>query len=105
MDHTLPAPPVPAGLPHSAQWLAGEGAGSWFVLKTEADTPNLIHMERRDPHGHMECRGIFLRDNTSERFDLNAPYSVTYPSHCARITALQNGQVFTLLPIPEELIH
>lgn len=64
----------------------------------------MYYMDRYDPEGHPECRGLFIPDAHSERFDHRRPYTITYQSHCARITVLQDGQVFTLEPFPEELL-
>jgi hypothetical protein len=104
MSTVLPPPAIPIGLSPHAQWLAGEGAGSWFVLMTAPKTDSLYLMDRYDPHGKLECRGLFIAEKNSAGFRIDAPFTITYPSHCARITVLQKGQVFSLIPFPEELL-
>ncbi len=100
----LPSPPLPTGLAPHAQWLAGEGAGSWFVLYLAPGSDAFYHMYRHAPHGELECRGQFMTDKDSSTFDISRPFAFTYPSHCARITVLQFGQVFTLIPVPNDLL-
>ena len=96
-SRTLPAPALPAGSPLHAQWLAGEGAGSWFVV-TPAETGVLL-VDRCDPQGRSECRGRFVVADGSISFDPAKPYVVTYPSHCAVLTLLQDGHRITCVPI------
>lgn len=103
MTLNLPAPPLPERLPAHAKWLAGEGAGSWFVIAPLPQASEFFSVERTDPTGHVECRGIFLCDATSTAFDVSLPFSITYPSHCAMVKVVQAGQVFTLVPIPAEI--
>lgn len=103
MSTVLPLPALPTGLPPHAQWLAGEGAGSWIVVVRAPDTENLYLMDRYDPQGRRECRGLFILDKNSTGFHIDTPFTISYPSHCARLTVLQKGQVFSLIPFPEEL--
>lgn len=103
MSTVLPPPALPTGLSPHAQWLAGEGAGSWFVLTNAPKTESLYLIHRYDPQGRLECRGLFILDKNSTGFHINTPFTISYPSHCARLTVLQKGQVFSLTPFPEEL--
>jgi hypothetical protein len=90
-SRTLPPPALPDNLPTNAQWLAGEGAGSWFVL--DLKSARILYAERFDPSGRLECAGSFKL--LSERMpDLSIPLSVTYPSHCATVTLAQRDSVF-----------
>ncbi|QQR86960.1 MAG: hypothetical protein IPJ76_01665 [Flavobacteriales bacterium] len=88
---TLPAPLRPAHVPADAQWLAGEGAGSWFVLRW---SDGLLHAERLSPCGDTECQGLYML-SCADMPDLSERVEVTYPSHCAVITVLQSGRSFT----------
>lgn len=88
---TLSAPLRPSKVPADARWLAGEGAGSWFVLRW---TDSLLHAERLSPEGDRECQGLF-KLSSADKPDLSAPVEVTYPSHCALITLLQSDRTFT----------
>lgn len=104
MAETLPAPDRPLNVPAHALWHAGEGAGSWFVLEMAAISADILSVGRYDPHGRLECKSLFIRDAHSSAFDPRVDYAITYPSHCARISILQHGQRFTLIPIPDELV-
>ncbi len=82
----LVAPNLPKHLPASCKWLAGEGAGSWFNIIKEGD--NYV-ITRYSPNGELECENKFRVDNDLE---LNDIYELSYPSHCAKVTAYQNGK-------------
>ncbi|MBZ0206598.1 MAG: hypothetical protein K8H89_09755 [Flavobacteriales bacterium] len=103
MADTLASPIRPDHLPPQAQWLAGEGAGSWFTLRIALRNKSLYSMVRTDPKGHIECQGTFMQRKDQISFNIDRPFVITYPSHCARITLLQGGQVFSLVPVPPEL--
>lgn len=89
---TLPAPERPISIPENAQWLAGEGAGSWFSVCQKTNNPK-YHITRFSPDGIIECSGFFncLSETT---FNLNTPYFFTYLSHCQKVTLVQNKIVF-----------
>lgn len=86
----LPAPELPDNLPTQAKWLAGEGAGSWFVILEE---DMQFRVQRYSPKGMLECSGVFNSDN---ELNLNEEYKVTYPSHCAKVTLIQYGKLIIL---------
>lgn len=92
LPEILPKPSLPGNLPQEAKWLAGEGAGSWFVIEMEND----IHYRigRFSPEGQLECEGLFK--SMSKNIDLKIDYTITYPSHCATVTLSQEGIKFTL---------
>ncbi len=81
---TLSAPVRHKNIPENAKWLAGEGAGSWFVLNFRGA---FLEATRYSPKGIKECSGLFISGNNE--FPL-APgtYEITYPSHCKEITLL-----------------
>lgn len=83
----LPAPEIPQGLPKSAQWLAGEGAGSWFVILPDVIEGRYL-IERFAPDGARECSNIFI---PNIEFQFEKPYRIDYPSHCATVTVIQRG--------------
>lgn len=91
LPKTLSAPERPNSLPEHAKWLAGEGAGSWFVLNSENQ---VIEISRYSPSGDFECGGTF---KTDQQFDSRRDYQITFPSHCAKVTLLQNGNRITFL--------
>ena len=98
-SRTLPPPELPATLPVNAQWLAGKGAGSWFVLDLSRE--RIAHVDRFDPNGRLECSGSFdLLGN--EVPDLSVPLRLTYPSHCAVVSLAQGDRVFKFVRAPQQ---
>ena len=87
----LQPPGRPSGLPSHAKWLAGEGAGSWFVIESAGTN---FSIKRFSDGGHLECEGQFSSDAS---FDLNQQFDVIYPSHCAKVTVIQSNQTFTFI--------
>ena len=69
-------------IPENAQWLSGEGAGSWFDLNFQGD---LLKVTRYSPYGDIECSGIY-KNSTSENINSLKRMSITYPSNCNRVT-------------------
>jgi hypothetical protein len=88
---TLAAPERHTHIPADAQWLSGEGAGSWFHISHFDYNYRIV---RYSPDGEIECSGLFVNDNEMH-FNLNLPYKVSYLSHCNQITLQQNGYLFT----------
>jgi hypothetical protein len=70
------------------KWLAGEGAGSWFVIETKGQ---LFSVKRFSQSGKCECSGLFQL-NGAETFDPTDNFQISYPSHCNLITLLQFGK-------------
>lgn len=93
LQSTLPAPVVPGNLPSHAQWLSGEGAGSWFVIHLVG--AGFYEVARFDPEGRLECKGVFKVRGASF-FDIERPFQVTYLSHCQQVTLSQEGSVVVL---------
>lgn len=87
---TLLAPKLPSNLPKTAQWLAGEGAGSWFLIKQAA---NNFEITRYNPEGKIECEGLFNCENQSE-FNIEKKYQVIHLSHCKTVRILQENTTF-----------
>ena len=90
---TLPQPLRAAGIPNDAQWLAGEGAGSWFSIVVSPD--NKFEVTRLSPEGKVECSGSFaVSENQS--FDIEKPYRVDYLSNCRKVVVVQDFRKITL---------
>ena len=89
---TLAAPPRAAGIPSSAQWLSGEGAGSWFVLSPKKHT---LQVTRYSPSGVVECTGMFS-SKAVVASELKGA-QITYPSTCAYITVQLDGRRIRLM--------
>jgi len=88
----LPKPKLPKHLPDSIKWLAGEGAGSWFLIEMENDT--LYNISRFSPEGKIECTGIFYSEFSA--FNLEKDFNISYPSHCATVSLIQEKRIITL---------
>lgn len=87
LHYTLPAPAWPDHIPVDAQWLSGEGAGSWFSI--EKHIKDYI-ITRYSPEGKVECRGIFQKEGNN-KFLPSHKYEFTYISHCSMVTIYQFG--------------
>ena len=75
---TLPQPERHPDIPENAQWLGGEGAGSWFVLEFQKI---LLRVTRYSPDGIVECSGLYEEPN-GHLIDPNGIFKVNYPSNC-----------------------
>jgi len=84
---TLKEPVRAAGIPATAQWLAGEGAGSWFSI-FPADGGE-FEITRFSAEGKVECAGIFIHTE-SQSFNPEIPYRFDYLSHCRKVKIIQN---------------
>lgn len=76
-----------------AKWLAGEGAGSWFLVEKHNDSNTLFLVRRFSEKGNFECGGYF---KSSQALEVTADFLLTYPSHCQKVTVIQNSAVITL---------
>lgn len=79
---TLKSPTKKSGIPQNAQWLSGEGAGSWFFLE---QTNEWLKMSRFSPNGALECTSEFKTENKIPKME---DIQITYPSNCSKITLL-----------------
>ncbi len=86
------APNKPENLSNNAQWLAGEGAGSWFCIEATS-TPNIFSISRFSPDGKLECEGNF-KCESNENFNLNQHYNFAHLSHCKTVNIVQSGIIF-----------
>jgi hypothetical protein len=73
LPNILPESNLPHHLPTSAKWLAGEGAGSWFVI--EKTQGNSYKITRFSPEGNIECENLFQTDS---EFALEEDFTITY---------------------------
>ncbi len=88
---TLPPPAIPKHLlqfVNQLHWLAGEGAGSWFLLEPNADRHVLV--TRFCPLGKKEFEGIFNWKKNLTNFKMG------YPSHFQKITIISNKTTLSL---------
>ena len=82
---TLQPPPRDAKIPENAQWMSGEGAGSWFIFKVEK---SLLWVTRYSPDGLIECTGQYENQNSHSVLPDNS-FRITYPSNC-KVVSLAN---------------
>jgi hypothetical protein len=93
---TLSEPVRAVEIPQSAQWLAGEGAGSWFAI-SHLETKRYALL-RFGPDGILECNGEFvISDN--QPFNIEKPFTLGYLSHCGKVTIIQNEFEIKLIRI------
>ncbi len=78
LKSTLPQPERHPDIPVDAQWLGGEGAGSWFVMEVQS---KLLKVTRYSPEGIVECNGLYEGSN-GQLPDPNGLFTVDYPSNC-----------------------
>ncbi len=83
---TMPAPSKASSVPENAQWLSGEGVGSWFAADF---TENRLEVTRYSPDGVIECTGLF---QNSDFMLTDHNFRITYPSNCKEITILSGGR-------------
>ncbi|MCF8465261.1 MAG: hypothetical protein K9G41_10490 [Flavobacteriales bacterium] len=82
----IPEPNCPLNVPISAQWLAGEGAGSWYDL---ARTELGFLLTRYSRTGEQEC-AVPMQQIDGEEWSHDDSFTITYMSHCAEINLLVN---------------
>ncbi|WP_303918701.1 DUF6695 family protein [Draconibacterium sediminis] len=91
---TLPPPLRHPSIPENAQWLSGEGAGSWFsILPTDGGK---FEITRFSPEGEVECNGIFAISG-NQAFNPDYSYRIDYLSHCRQVTVWQKNQKLALV--------
>ncbi len=85
---TLPQPAKHLNIPESAQWLSGEGAGSWFLFEFEE---TLLKVTRYSPQGVIECTGLYENQDAVEFLKKTHSFTIAYPSNCKTISLKVNG--------------
>ena len=75
---TLRAPPRNSRIPENAQWLGGEGAGSWFDFEIQNSQ---FLVTRYSPDGVVECTGLFKNHYNQGSIPDNS-FQITHPSNC-----------------------
>ena len=85
---TLAQPQRHYGISENAQWLSGEGAGSWFDISL---IDNNYQITRYSPDGDVECKSLF---KTKEGFDIDQPFEFIHLSHCSEVNVLQQEKQY-----------
>ncbi len=91
LSTTFPQPERHKNIPINAQWISGEGYGSWYHLQNEKEG---LLLTKFSPKGEVEHRTIFLDEKNL--FDLEKPYKITYPTNNVKITIVQEGKKINL---------
>lgn len=90
LNSTLMPPSRHKNIPANAQWLGGEGAGSWFVFETQHSQ---LSVTRYSPEGTVECTGLF-RSQKNEDISPDNSYRITHPSNCKIVSLVnRNGEL------------
>jgi len=82
----------PTNIPINSQWLAGQGAGSWFNIES-TDIENQYHISRFDKEGNLEFKAEFKKQ-TDTHFCIDYLYEFTYLSHYKVCHIIQHGMIF-----------
>lgn len=91
------SPSKPNNIPLNSQWLAGQGAGSWYhISKEETDIHYTI--SRFSPHGDVEFESQF-KINGNQEFCIDCPYAFTYLSLFKSCNILQHGEKINFVNI------
>jgi hypothetical protein len=85
LQSTLQPPSRDAKIPENAQWLSGEGAGSWFTLVPENSQ---LKVTRYAPDGQVECTGFYKNPGSPANIS-HRHFLITYPSNC-KFVSLKN---------------
>jgi len=92
LNQTLQIPFKEPSVPSNVQWLAGEGAGSWFNIE---HANSGFKVNRYSESGKLECSGIFSKPVHFD-LDLTKPYKFKHISHCDQVRIEQNGTTISL---------
>ncbi|MFA9391324.1 MAG: DUF6695 family protein [Prolixibacteraceae bacterium] len=90
LNSTLPCPEKHPKIPEGVQWLAGEGAGSWFHLEREN---SLLKVTRYAPSGFKECSSLFSNREALKNPGELQSIKITHPSNCQTITIHSEGRI------------
>ncbi|NOQ23832.1 MAG: hypothetical protein GQ564_00580 [Bacteroidales bacterium] len=89
LKSTLQEPEKNPKIPKNAQWLSGEGAGSWFDLNLKNSK---IKLTKYSPEGLIECTGLYENIINS----LDHDFQITHPSNCKEVTIIKNKKLISL---------
>lgn len=84
---TLPQPARAKNIPPDAQWLSGEGCGSWFHIQP---TEKNYQIARYNPQGVVEFVAQYIPKE--HPFDPASEFKLAYLSHYERVIVHQNQQ-------------
>ena len=97
LNETFPQPVKHINIPQNAQWLSGEGYGSWYAINVINE---VIHLSKFSPKGVKEHSTQFIADSLS--VDFSKPYSIAYPTNNLVLTIIQQDEKFSFTHRAEE---
>lgn len=89
LKSTLSEPVRANNIPTDAQWLSGEGVGSWFAFSFEG---SFLNVTRYSSLGEIECSDVF-KNSLGDIIVGSTNLKITYPSNCQIVTFLYNDDV------------
>jgi hypothetical protein len=95
LKSTLPEPVRHINISENAQWISGEGAGSWFSISLEKEHYKIC---RRNNFGALECEGKFEKIGKSI-FNTDSAFKFIYLSHCKKVKIQQNNTIIEFVRI------
>jgi hypothetical protein len=95
LNETFPTPKRHPNIPEGAQWLSGEGYGSWYHISIDE---NIIELNEYGPGGEHESKALF---SAHEDFTSDKPFLITYPSNCKVLTVIQNDKTIQMFSTNE----
>ncbi|MFP4557060.1 MAG: DUF6695 family protein [Bacteroidales bacterium] len=93
LKETFPAPERHPDVPTNAQWLSGEGYGSWYEVSVNNE---FLELNEYGPQGKHESKAFFKIDAD---FQPEQPFEITYPSNCKVLTIKQHGETIQMTPL------
>ena len=66
------------------------------MIESLEDSAQYYIVTRYSPTAQMECTGTF---SASSQIILSSDYEVSYPSHCQKVSIVQNEEIIFLLNI------
>jgi len=88
LGSTLPQPERHPDIPADAQWLSGEGGGSWFALEF---IQNQLKVTRYAPDGALECSGMY-GEFPGHLLDGGDSIRIAYPSNCKEVLLIKGSK-------------
>lgn len=98
LKHTLEPSLKNGKIPDNAQWLSGEGSGSWFSINQDLEN---YRISRYSPEGELECSGVFKISNFNS-FNIDLPFQIEHLSHCQSVVVNQSGKIILLKRVDHE---
>ncbi len=78
-------------IPENSKYLPGIGASAFFHIEATGND-DLFRIRRFKENGKLDCDQIFRLQ--SPGFDIHSEFEITYVSHCAKCTVIQNGKKY-----------